>query len=89
MHLNSLARQNSCMSLTNPSNNFSTPPSPENSARKRAVSERRTQTNRRNALRSTGPKTPREKRTVSRNAIKHVFLAREVVITAGDGEENP
>jgi hypothetical protein len=70
------------MSLPQPSNNFSTPPSPEKSGRKRPVSERRIQANRRNALRSTGPKT------VSRNAIKHGLLAREVVITAGEGEES-
>jgi len=76
------------MSLQERSQNFSTPPSPETSARKRPVSERRIQANRRNALRSTGPKTARGKRTVSRNAIKHGFLAREVVITAGDGAEN-
>ena len=76
------------MSLHEPPNNFSTTPSPENSTRKRPVSERRIQANRRNALRSTGPKTARGKRTVSRNAIKHGFLAREVVITAGDGAEN-
>src|SRR5713226_8790897 len=76
------------MSRQEPSQDFSTPPSPEHSARKRPVSERRIQANRRNALRSTGPTTTRGKRTVSRNAIKHGFLAREVVITAGDGEEN-
>ena len=76
------------MPLQEPSQNFSTPPSPENSARKRPVSERRIQANRRNALRSTGPKTARGKRTVARNAIKHGLLAREVVITAGDGEED-
>jgi len=58
------------------------------SATKRPVSERRIQANRRNALRSTGPKTPRGKSIVSRNALKHGLLAREVVITAGDGEEN-
>jgi hypothetical protein len=75
------------MSLQEPSHNFSTPPS-EHHARKRPVSERRIQANRRNALRSTGPKTARGKRTVARNAIKHGLLAREVVITAGDGEEN-
>jgi hypothetical protein len=75
------------MSLTNPSDNFSTSPLPENSAPKQPLSERRIQANRRNALRSTGPKTVRGKRTVSRNAIQHGFLAREVVITAGDGEE--
>jgi hypothetical protein len=34
------------------------------------------------------PKTDRGKRTVARNAIRHGFLAREVVITAGDGEES-
>src|SRR3989442_7143440 len=76
------------MSLQEPSQNFSTPPSRESSARKRPVSERRIQANRRNALRSTGPKTARGKRTAARNAIKHGLLAREVVITAGDGEEN-
>ena len=76
------------MSLQEPSQNFSTPPSRESSARKRPVSERRIQANRRNALRSTAPKSARGKRTVARNAIKHGLLAREVVITAGDGEEN-
>jgi hypothetical protein len=76
------------MSLQEPSPNSSTPQSPKNSARKRPVSERRIQSNRRNALRSTGPKTARGKRTVARNAIRHGLLAREVVITAGDGEEN-
>jgi len=76
------------MSLKKPSQNFSIPPSQEHSARKQPVSERRIQANRRNALRSTGPKTVRGKRTVSHNAIKHGFLAREVVITAGDGEES-
>src|ERR1035438_657539 len=61
--------------------------SPQNPFRKRPASERKIQANRQNALRSTGPKTERGKRTVSCNAIKHGFLAREVVITAGDGEE--
>jgi len=75
------------MSLQEPSHNSSTPP-PEHRIRKQPVSERKIQANRRNALRSTGPKTERGKRTVSRNAIKHGFLAREVVITAGDGEES-
>ncbi len=56
--------------------------------RKRPTSERRIQANRRNALRSTGPKAERGKRTVAHNAIKHGFLAREVVITAGEGKES-
>ncbi len=76
------------MSPEDPSTDLSTQPSPENSAPKVPVSERRIEANRRNARRSTGPKTARGKRTVARNAIKHGFLAREVVITAGDGEES-
>ncbi len=56
--------------------------------RKRPVSERKIRANRENSLKSTGPKTERGKRTVSRNAIKHGFLAREVVITDGYGEES-
>jgi hypothetical protein len=76
------------MSLEEPSQDFPGQPSPANSSRKRPVSESRIQANRRNALRSTGPKTARGKRTVARNAIKHGFLAREVVIAAGDGEES-
>jgi hypothetical protein len=66
----------------------STQPSPENSARKLPVSERKIQANRQNALCSTGPKTARGKRTVARNAIRHGLLAREVLITAGEGEES-
>src|SRR5256885_10479109 len=84
----SVIRENLRMSLQEPSPNFSTPQSPKKCARKRPVSERRIQANRRNALRSTAPKSARGKRTVARNAIKHGLLAREVVITAGDGEEN-
>lgn len=75
------------MSQQEPSHDFSIP-SPERYKGKRPVSERKLQANRRNALRSTGPRTERGKRTVSRNATKHGFLAREVVITAGDGEES-
>ena len=52
------------------------------------VSQRKIEANRRNALKSTGPKTARGKRTVSRNAIKHGLLAREVVISMGYGEES-
>jgi hypothetical protein len=75
------------MSLQDPSHNL-LPPQPETHADKPPVSERRILANCRNALRSTGPKTMRGKRTVSRNAITHGILAREVVITAGDGEES-
>jgi hypothetical protein len=75
------------MSLQDPSHNLLTPQT-ETHADKPPVSERKILANRTNALRSTGPKTLRGKRTVSRNAIKHGLLAREVVITAGDGEES-
>ncbi len=74
--------------VSKPSKDSYTQPSPADPPRKRPVSERRIQANRRNALRSTGPRTARGKRTVARNAIKHGFLAREVVITAGDGAES-
>ena len=71
-----------------PNNNSSGRPSIGSPGRKRPASERRTQANRRNALRSTGPITERGKRTVARNAIKHGVLAREVVIAAGDRKED-
>ena len=76
------------MSLKELSQDSSDSPAPEATARKWPVSERKIQANRRNALRSTGPTTARGKRNVSRNAIKHGIFAREVVITAGDGEES-
>jgi hypothetical protein len=41
-----------------------------------------------NAIRSTGPKTARGKKTASRNALKHGLLTREVVIRSGDGQED-
>src|ERR1039457_387465 len=75
------------MSVEMPSNDSSAQPSPANPPPWKPSSERKIQANRQNALRSTGPKTERGKRTVARNAIKHGLLAREVVITAGEGEE--
>jgi hypothetical protein len=76
------------MSQEEPSKDSTARTSPASTACKPATSERRTQANRENSLRSTGPKTDRRKRTVARNAIKHGILAREVVITAGEGEES-
>ncbi len=60
----------------------------KNRSEKRPVSDRKVEANRQNARLSTGPRTELGKRTVARNAIKHGFLAREVVITAGDGKES-
>jgi len=59
-----------------------------NGAVRKPISRKRIEANRRSALRSTGPRTAEGKRTASHNAIKHGLLAREVVIKAGDGEEN-
>ena len=84
----SVIQENLRMPLQRPSHNFSTQPSSDRPARKRPVSERRIQANRKNAALSTGPKTARGKQIVSRNAIEHGILTREVVITAGDGEES-
>ena len=75
------------MPVPKPSSDSVIPQPRESSCRKRPVSERKLQANRKNALRSTGPKTARGKRIVAGNAIKHGFLAREVVIAAGEGEE--
>jgi hypothetical protein len=76
------------MSLEEPAKDSTAQWSPASLSRKRPASERKIQANRRNALRSTGPKTERGKRTVARNAIKHGFLAREAVITDGNGTES-
>jgi hypothetical protein len=75
------------MSLQEDAPNSSAPPI-ETNARKKPASERKIVANRKNALRSTGPKTEAGKHAVSRNAITHGILAREVVITGGDGEES-
>jgi len=44
----------------------------------------KTQANRSNALRSTGPQTPEGKAVVAWNAIKHGLLSRKVVLMAED-----
>jgi hypothetical protein len=58
------------------------------SPRRKHSSQKQIEANRRNAQRSTGPRTTRGKKTASRNALKHGLLAREVVISGGDGHEN-
>lgn len=45
--------------------------------------------NRRNAQKSTGPKTDKGKAIAKRNALKHGLLAREVVVTEGNAKESP
>ena len=51
------------------------------------TSQKKIEANRRNALRSTGPKTERCKVAVSRNAVKHGLLASQTIITRGRGAE--
>ena len=53
------------------------------------ISPRKLEANRKNALKSTGPKTPKGKRSSSRNALKHGILSRELVVADGEGKENP
>ena len=53
------------------------------------TSPKKIASNRKNAKKSTGPKTRRGKQIVKRNALKHGLLSRDVVIQTGDGKENP
>ena len=54
----------------------------------KSTSSRRVEANRRNASRSTGPKTILGKKTVAKNAIKHGFFAKFLLIPHADGKEN-
>jgi len=54
-------------------------------AEREQENERRTSANRRNAQRSTGPKTQEGKALVSRNTVKHGFLSRETLLPDEDG----
>ncbi len=45
--------------------------------------------NRRNAQRSTGPRTTEGKNRSRRNAVKHGILASALLITEGEGAEDP
>ena len=50
----------------------------------RMTSDRKAEANRRNALKSTGPKTPEGKAAVRLNALKHGLLSREVLLSGED-----
>lgn len=76
------------MSSSETSQNLPIQPSPENSAGEVEVSQRRIEANRRNALRSTGPKSARGKEIAARNALKHGLLAKSAVIMQGPAKEN-
>jgi hypothetical protein len=48
------------------------------------TSPRKAEANRRNAQKSTGPKTPEGKDAVRLNALKHGLLCREVLLPGED-----
>src|SRR4028118_515001 len=50
------------------------------------ASDKQIQANRRNAQRSTGPKTPEGKDAVRLNATKHGLRSQEVLLPGDDGE---
>jgi hypothetical protein len=53
------------------------------------VSQRKRAANRRNARKSTGPRTAAGKAVVSRNAVTHGFCARDIVINSPHLKEDP
>ena len=55
----------------------------------KAVSLQKVEANRRNALKSTGPRTPRGKANVRCNAVKHGFFSKQVVISSKAIGEDP
>ena len=63
------------------------PHEPETSGEK-PISQKKLEANRRNAQKSTGPRTAEGKRTSSMNALTHGLLAQGV-ITRGDYKEDP
>jgi hypothetical protein len=52
------------------------------------ISKKQLQANRKNAPKG-GVKTPEGKAIVKYNALRHRLLAREAVVTVGEGAENP
>jgi len=53
------------------------------------TSQRKIEANRRNARKSTGPKTAEGKHTVSRNALKHGIFSKNLLTCDADGREDP
>ncbi len=57
--------------------------------KKPPASSRKIEANRRNAAKSTGPRTQVGKRTVAKNALKHGFFSKCLLIPHPDGKEDP
>jgi len=57
--------------------------------KKQYVSSRKIEANRQNALKSTGPRTEIGKKIVARNAMKHGFFSKFLLISHPDGNEDP
>src|SRR5205823_14800708 len=55
---------------------------------KPTVSLRKVESNRRNSQKSTGPKTATGKKRVSRNAVRHGFFSKFLLIQHRDGKES-
>ncbi len=55
---------------------------------KPTVSRRKVESNRRNSQKSTGPKTATGKKRVSRNAVRHGFFSKFLLIQHRDGNES-
>jgi hypothetical protein len=53
------------------------------------VSLRKVESNRRNSLKSTGPKTAMGKERVVKNAVRHGFFSKFLLIQHPDGKESP
>jgi len=58
------------------------------SSGKRTVSSRKIEANRRNARKSTGPRTATGKKRVSRNALRHGFYSKWLLVQHRDGNES-
>jgi len=59
------------------------------SSGKRTVSSRKIAANRQNASKATGPRTQTGKRMVAKNALKHGFFSKWLLIPHPDGKEDP
>jgi hypothetical protein len=57
-------------------------------SRKRTVSSRKIEANRRNSWKSTGPTTPTGKKRVSRNAVRHGFFSKFLLVQHPNGKES-